>query len=65
MNVRLNLVLEKYIQENNTNIKDFAKSLGISKTSIHTYLNGTAIPNVVTAIKIARKLKVSVNCLWG
>lgn len=65
MNTKLNLALEKYMQENNMTIKNFAKSLGISKTSMHTYLNGTAIPNVITAIKIARKLKTSAEELWN
>jgi DNA-binding XRE family transcriptional regulator len=65
MNTKLNLALEHYMQENNVTIKDFAKSLGISKSSMHTYLNGTTTPNVITAIGIAKKLKTSVEELWG
>lgn len=65
MNERLNLALEKYMQENNVTIKQFAKSIGISKASMHTYLNNSAVPNVITAIRIAKKLKTRVEILWG
>lgn len=65
MNERLNLALEKYMQENNVTIKSFAKSIGISKTSMHTYLNNSAVLNVITAIRIANKLRTRVEMLWG
>ena len=42
-----------------------AKEIGIAKTAYQRYERGGVIPNVFTAIKIAKTLDSTVEELWG
>ncbi len=41
-----------------------AKEIGIAKAAYQRYEQGKVIPNVVTAIKIAKSLNTNVENLW-
>ncbi len=40
------------------------KESGVSKTAYYSYENGTHIPNIIKAIKLADALNTSVYELW-
>ena len=42
-----------------------AKEIGMIKTAYQRYEQGKVLPNVVTAIKIAKALNTTVEDLWG
>lgn len=64
MNFKLYSAVENYIKLNNITMKNFAKSLGITKSSLYNYLRKNADPSVTTAIKISKKLNRTVEELW-
>ncbi len=45
------------------NVSQLASMVGISRQMVYSYLNNGAIPNLDTAVKIARVLGVSVDDL--
>lgn len=45
------------------NVSQLASMVGISRQMVYSYLNNGAIPNLDTAVKIARALGVSVDDL--
>lgn len=48
----------------NMSIKDFLRTLGLSKNAYYDYCNGS-LPRVDKAIRIARVMKCKVEDVWG
>ena len=44
---------------------ELARRVGVGKTTISEIERGDRLPNVLTAIRIARALKTTVEEIWG
>lgn len=53
--------LRKKIKHKGMSIEDFAIAAGISKQSLHKYLNGTSIPSAYVLMKISTTLNCSIS----
>lgn len=58
-------ILRKALDESGMKLKDISVRLGISSVTMSRYVSMARIPNVETAIRIARTLGKSVEELWG
>lgn len=45
--------------------RELARRIGVGKTTISEIERGDRLPNVLTAIRIARALKTTVEEIWG
>lgn len=45
--------------------RELARRIGVGKTTISEIERGDRLPNVMTAIRIARALKTTVEEIWG
>lgn len=45
--------------------RELARRVGVGKTTISEIERGDRLPNVMTAIRIARALKTTVEEIWG
>lgn len=45
--------------------RELARRIGVGKTTISEIERGDRLPNVLTAIRIARALKSTVEEIWG
>lgn len=45
--------------------RELAQRVGVGKTTISEIERGDRLPNVMTAIRIARALKTTVEEIWG
>lgn len=45
--------------------RDLARRIGVGKTTISEIERGDRLPNVLTAIRIARALETTVEEIWG
>ena len=59
-----NHLLERRIQLNKTQEMVF-KEAGISRTAYYYYENGIRLPDIISAMNIAKALNTSVDQLWG
>lgn len=45
--------------------RELARRIGVGKTTISEIERGVRLPNVLTAIRIARALETTVEEIWG
>lgn len=45
--------------------RELARRIGVGKTTISEIERGDRLPNVITAIRIARALETTVEEIWG
>lgn len=62
MNIHNNIALslKQYLLRSNMTREDFADNLGVAKSSLQSYLNGTGNPRADTIEQIADKLNITV-----
>jgi len=59
--IQIEKTLRNYLKSQNLSQNNLAKSIGITSSSLHGYLNGTVPKGVETLIKMAQELNLSLD----
>lgn len=54
----------RYMQINNKKVSDLAKSIGVSRTTLYAYLQGTTAPSAKNLKLLAKELGVEIADLF-
>lgn len=57
--------LKRILFEREISNRELAKKIGADETGLGFVVNGKRVPNLMTALKIAKTLEVSIEELWG
>jgi DNA-binding XRE family transcriptional regulator len=61
----MNTPLKRLLFEREMTNRELARKCDLDENGLGQIINGKRVPNLITAMKIARALEVNVEDLWG